>query len=154
MAIFNIPNALKKRWRKLNAKRMKSDIEYEYPIKVAGIGGKEFFYREGSLHEIMLYHYHGTKFYSYLEPDQFHQGEDREKLDKDDERRDMEVIFLPMLLNDEGDELEVEQVIELYGINPNHVESNSREIENFEVEYWEWVDGVRNEKADWVEEEK
>lgn len=117
------------------------------PIQVETIKGKEFFHRKDDFHELVFHFYNGSKNYPDLGAEPFYEEWEFEEVgsELEDCHRDMETIHLPLLLNDEGDELEIEQVIELYGINPIHVENSCRYLESFEEEMWTWNNGERNE---------
>ena len=114
-------------------------------MTITKVGDKEFFHYQENFYELMFWSYYGTKFYLHLEPQPFHEeGE----LDDDGNElpQDMEVIRLPLFMDEEGSEMEVEQVIELYNINPKHVVDSVTYRDSFEEEYYDWNDGERNEE--------
>ena len=111
-------------------------------ITTTKVEGKEFFHYQDNFYELLFWDFYGTKFYSHLEPQPFHD----EEVDEDGIKNhmDMEIIHLPLFMDEEGSEMEVEQVIELYNINPNHVVSSSTMRDSFEVESYDWNQGERN----------
>ena len=96
------------------------------PIEVEEVDGKEFFHREQDLHELVFYYYEATKFYPHLHPQPCYEDWEFEEEGSDLEEchRDMESIYLPVLLDDEGGELDIEQVIELYKISPRYIQQS------------------------------
>lgn len=113
------------------------------PIVVETINGKEYFHRKDDFHELIFWDWYASKFYSHLAPNPYH--EDWELEENDELPKDMESLFLPLLLDDNGDEFEVEQVAQLYKIKLTHIMNSSRHIDGCEEESWDWKDGVRED---------
>ena len=118
------------------------------PILIETIKGKDYFHRENDLHELIFWDYTATKRYSHLGVAPFQEEWEHEDAEEngEDTFRDMEIINLPILLDDNGDELEIEQVIELYEIEPKHIAGSGRFIDGDEVECFHWTNGEREEK--------
>ena len=123
-------------------------LEPSNEIVVETINGKEFFHRQNDFHELILWDYTATKFYSHLYPNPFQEEWEHDEAEENGEttHRDIETILLPILLDDNGDEIEVEQIAELYNIKLTHIAGNSRFIDNDEKDCYHWNGGVRDEK--------
>ena len=117
-------------------------------ILVESINGKEYFYKEGDFIEFIFWEYSASKFYSNLFPNPFKEEWEHEEDEKNGELtfRDMETIMVPILLDDNGDELEPEQIAELYNIKLTHISGHGRFINNDEIENYHWNMGERDEK--------
>ena len=112
-------------------------------MTITKVGDKEFFHYKENFYELLFWDFYGTKFYSHLEPHPFHD----EEVDEDGNKNhmDMEVIHLPIFMDEEGSEIEVEQVIELYNINPMDVMSSTTFRDSCEEEFYEWSQDERKQ---------
>ena len=117
-------------------------------IVVETINGKDYFHRENDFHDLIFWDYTATKFYSHLYPNPLQEDWEHDEVEKNGETtcRDIETIMVPILLDDNGDELEVEQIAELYDIKLNHIAGNSRFIDGDEKECYHWVGGERDDE--------
>ena len=118
------------------------------PITVEKVNGKEYFHRENNFHCLIFHNYDASRNYPYLEPSEFREEWewDEEEKEGNPTYRDMENVHLPMLLDDNGEEIAIEQVLEIYLIDSVFVKGSSFYRDNEEEESYHWEDGIRNDE--------
>jgi hypothetical protein len=87
-------------------------------------------------YELMFWHYNAERNYPHLDPVPYHEDWEFEEEDSELEshHRDMSTIDLPILLDEDGDEMEPDEVIELFEIDKYLVATSTRYENNQDVE--------------------
>ena len=120
--------------------------ETKKPIKEVTINGKSYFalddgvdengFPELNTLELLFFFWTASKSYKHLHPETVYEEwmfESDDYPELDDSHRDMEVINVDILLDDEGNELSNEEIAGIYGINTDDIEFYTHFREGEEV---------------------